>query len=459
MNFDTGWVEPPTYKKGLDPLGVQQPCIATYAALLPGITNVTDRVAYFGFAPWLMWTYGRHNPESTIAEFVRALRRAEVLLTLIGVRHGVTTSDGFPDRHDGAMVGVSTLKDVVLNANTRTVIRPSTYATLDNVDARYFKNKRGGIGQYYLGVLRDEYHLLDEHKNGMIDFTLERGKALAEQVDKGVPGERFLRCLEADRVSVSDLDSLSAFCPCQLKTTGRSDERSALVDAVLARQPDLSENPEDRRRSIALLLKFLHAADGCKSAWGQEDDFLIACYTRGLPNGKRWSLSAKDAEVADLWAFYLRGELLSLAMQRLFREALLLIERKSPSLPTVEAAGQWCANSEPFSRIGGVKTFNEAIARVRASLPKLNEAESEYHEMSMWDAIVDDSKGAFPSIDAAVRLVLALVIRAEVQPRTIESVVGVDQIQLSHYPINLDSVTDALARIGLVCRSRLGFPT
>jgi hypothetical protein len=62
--------------------------------------------------------------------------------------------------------------------------------------------------------------------------------------------------------------------------------------------------------------------------------------------------------------------------------------------------------------------------------------------MSMWDAIVDDSDGVSLSIAAAVRLILTLVIRSKDQPRTIESVVGVDRIQLTHYPINLDSVIE-----------------
>jgi hypothetical protein len=52
-----GWVQPPKYKKGLDPLGVQQPCIAIYSELLPGITNVTDRITYFSFGPWFAWAF------------------------------------------------------------------------------------------------------------------------------------------------------------------------------------------------------------------------------------------------------------------------------------------------------------------------------------------------------------------------------------------------------------------
>src|SRR5690606_37016012 len=130
------------------------------------------------------------------------------------------------------------LRNVVAQAGARRSIRLSEYATLDDVEERYFKNRRGGLGQYYLGVLRDEYQLLGEHKNRMIDFTVERGKPMAEAVATGVNSDKFFRCLEADRVSIDDLDSLSHFCPCQLRTKKRHAERELLLDAVLGRRPE-----------------------------------------------------------------------------------------------------------------------------------------------------------------------------------------------------------------------------
>ena len=69
---------------------------------------------------------------------------------------------------------------------------------MDDVDVRNFKNRRGGLGQYYLGVLRDEYQPLGEHKNRVIDFTIERGKPMAEAVAAGVNSDKFFRCLEHD---------------------------------------------------------------------------------------------------------------------------------------------------------------------------------------------------------------------------------------------------------------------
>ena len=451
MVYVAGWVQPPKYKKGLDPLGVQQPCIAVYATLLPGITNVTDRIAYYGFGPWFTWSYAQRHHEAKVSEFIEMLRRAEVLLTLIGVRHALVASDDFPDQHDGALVGVNTLRNVVSQAGARKAIRLSEYATLDDVDVRYFKNRRGGLGQYYLGVLRDEYQLLGEHKNRVIDFTIERGKPMAEAVAVGVNSDKFFRCLEADSVSIGDLDSLSGFCPCQLRTKKRQAERELLLDAVLGRRPELSANPEARRRSIELIVDFLKAADGCESQYAAEDEFLVACYARVLPNGKRWTLTGPQSSTADLWVFYLRGELLSLAMQRLFREALLAIEKHSPELPTIETAGQWCASTQPFVDIvrAKPKTYDEVFAGVRSGLPNLHNVLDKHHEISLWEQVVDSSRQPQSAIDAAIRLILILVARTDANSHTIERSLGNNRIRLEHYPINIDSV---------VVRSRTRWP-
>ena len=97
---------------------------------------------------------------------------------------------------------------------------------------------------------RDEYKLLGDHKNGVIDFTIERGQPLAEAVARGVDSDQFFRTLEADRVSMEELDRLSCFCSCQLRTQRRQSERALLLSTVLGLQPDLSENAEARRRTL-----------------------------------------------------------------------------------------------------------------------------------------------------------------------------------------------------------------
>jgi len=54
--------ERPTEKIGLDNLGTQQPCIAIYSRLLPGVTNVTDRASYSDFYPWFLRAFEQRFP-------------------------------------------------------------------------------------------------------------------------------------------------------------------------------------------------------------------------------------------------------------------------------------------------------------------------------------------------------------------------------------------------------------
>src|SRR3954470_11974257 len=102
---DVGWVVPAMPIRGLDHLGVQGPCIALYAQLLPGITNVTDRARYYSFYPWLIWSYEKRSHEGEgFDTFIDASRRADCLFTLIAERHARVMADD-PARHGPAMVG------------------------------------------------------------------------------------------------------------------------------------------------------------------------------------------------------------------------------------------------------------------------------------------------------------------------------------------------------------------
>ena len=87
-----------------------------------------------GFVGALLKRY----PQAKPAEFIEMLRRAEVLLALIGTRHALTTSDGVPDQHDGALVGINTLRSAVSQAGAKKYIRLSPYATLDEVATALF---------------------------------------------------------------------------------------------------------------------------------------------------------------------------------------------------------------------------------------------------------------------------------------------------------------------------------
>jgi hypothetical protein len=440
VTVSVGWVQPPKYKKGLDPLGVQQPCIAIYTELLPGITNVTDRVAYFSFGPWIAWAFSNRYPAGTAAQFTEILRRAEVLLTLVGARHGLTTEPDHFDEHGGSLVGVLTLRKVVEGAPDSRALKLSDYALLEDSEFRYFKNRRGGLGQYYLGSLRDEYHLLDDRRGGLIDFTIERGGTLAEAFNAGIDQELFFTCLEHDRVTMKGLDKLSKFCPCQLRSKQRTAERSLLGATILGELPELSEHPRQRRSSLAVLADFLNSAAGCEATYDQVDEFLTSCYALVLPDGRHWSPQPALLPTVKHWGFYVRNELLSIAMQRLFREALSAIGRDDPRSWTVETTAAWCTAVEPF--MGALaklnfETFGDLVSDAKANLPARWDVSNARHEIALWDEVM--SKSGTEGVVAAIQLLATLIARPGSLPDSFQGATGSSLFRLDHYPINVQS--------------------
>src|SRR5690348_18237342 len=48
--------------EGLDHLGIEVVSANIYGALLPGLTNVTDRARYYSFYPWVLHRYAQSSP-------------------------------------------------------------------------------------------------------------------------------------------------------------------------------------------------------------------------------------------------------------------------------------------------------------------------------------------------------------------------------------------------------------
>ena len=72
-----------TIKTGLDPLGMQNSSVALYQEMLPGISNVTLRMRYYGLYAWLASRYARDVRDRKLETWKWHVRRAELLYALI----------------------------------------------------------------------------------------------------------------------------------------------------------------------------------------------------------------------------------------------------------------------------------------------------------------------------------------------------------------------------------------
>src|SRR5208337_3730181 len=94
------------------------------------------------------------------AAFRAMLRLADCLMTLVAERHAITKEEDI-GRHSAACPGRLTLGPVAHQLLDGGHVELARYADRsDDNPTRYFKNSLGGLGQYYLGPLRDEYAVL-----------------------------------------------------------------------------------------------------------------------------------------------------------------------------------------------------------------------------------------------------------------------------------------------------------
>jgi hypothetical protein len=439
--LSTGWVKPARQTKGLDPLGSQAPGIRLYSQLLPGITNVTDRARYYTFYPWLIWAL--HEDGCTAGdEFIELFRRGDCLFSLIAHRHLHTTGDE-SDEHSAALIGSNNLRSSLER------LKDGQAANLKEVAAReggglYFKNRLGGLGQYYLGPLRDAGILNGGGSRG-VQCDEDLGVSFAQAMDGVVDRSLFVRTMKKDTVRGEDLDKLSAFCPCHLASS--TEEQTLLVD-FLANRGILEDSEQvDRRLSIRLVLQLADALASKKLAI-DELSFRGVAYSGALSDGSTLDLPDMVEAQREKWGVYEGGDLLSVACLGLFWSMLNLYEVGRTEIQSSAGIGYWFSHQTEISGVldeiaPGSTRVIDATQEVATQLPDLWAWREPDHELGMADSIVALSHGE-PSTEACAQvlrcsttLILGLMARGPIGP-VLSGLFPPGYT--SQYPVNLASM-------------------
>lgn len=409
MKLESGWVEPASRGQGMDHLAIQAPCITLYGELLPGITNVTDRARYYTFYPWFLKSYERLEPNIPLQI---ALRRAECLFALVAERHATTTGEP-QELHGARMVGRNRLVPALAALGDGGAVDLALYASYrEETPDAYFKNKMGGLGQYYLGPLRDLGVLDGDARKGP-KYTIERGGALADAMDAGVEAATFFSVLERGRVRLKELDAIHPFCPCGLR--GNVLEREALIDVLFDRSNEYGVQGASRRRSLALLLDFF-SRKGRPDDVDDLDAFRAALYARSVDGVTPWSVPGKLRDALAGWNVYATNDLLSAAVRGVFWAALRQTEANGIA-SSAEEIGGWIreAAARALGKRAG-ETFGFAVAAAGGRLPALHAWRDGAHEVEQgWRllrAASEDEEGAVDRVvGGAMDALVALAAR------------------------------------------------
>jgi hypothetical protein len=186
-------------KNGLDPLGMQTGSVNIYQHLLPGISNVTLRVRYYGLYAWLARTYAKEIGDTNPKSWQRFVRRAEALYALVA-------------QHKGNETGVAGVDwaSRVLEQSNGTAIDFATAAEPGSADY-YLKQAWGAYGAAYASQLY-EIGIFAEAKGHAIPVPGEKiGDRVADAFAEGLSGlaAPYLAAIRDGTVSRVELEGTS----------------------------------------------------------------------------------------------------------------------------------------------------------------------------------------------------------------------------------------------------------
>jgi hypothetical protein len=436
-SVQTDWVSPAKAITGRDHLAVQAVSEHLYTGLLPGLTNVTDRARCYGFYPWFVWAFDKRSKKKNVEELIRVFRKAECLHTLIGIVHELGEGDEWT--HGGGLVGRDTLVAVGNQIVAGATVRLSKYSKLEPADEdRYFKHRLGGLGQYYLGPLKD-LEVLDGNAQEGLKYTAEWGAELATTYNERVDAEAFFDAVNNDRVDAKTIRSLTAFCPCHLRK--HKAERDVLVKLLFGKGEGhlKSEADDERRRTLTLLLHHAAALQDIKDHYPDPDEFLNSCYRGVLPDSNIWPVPAALAESRTGWGIYKRHELLAIAVQGLFWAGLTALLDEGGHVQDGPAYAKWFAQRFRGSLGSAFATtsFTELLEARRRMLPSHSDWQSTEHEVNLADTLLLAQKGSDVERVVALSLkVLVSLLARGIDPAPYGSLVVADRF-FETYEINL----------------------
>ncbi|MDD4617054.1 MAG: hypothetical protein PHW76_08100 [Alphaproteobacteria bacterium] len=295
-------------KSGLDPLGMQNSSINLYQHLLPGISNVTLRIRYYGLYAWLAAVHAKDGSRSPdIKNWQRLVRRAEALYALVAVHN-----------NDGAGVSGSRWARRHLDASGNQ-ISFSEHADPGSA-VPYLRQAWGAYGAAYGSQLFEIGVLTNAAEHDVPVPSQEVGDALAEAFENSSGtkiSDRYYEVLRRGLVTRRELDELEPVLPSKI---GRNSTERQVYETLLFSRGDLQRREDHSRRDTLMLM--LHAANHLGEA-PEIDAIRWLLYAASSADGRPLLLSDERLNQQRVrWWVYQANDLLHLSYETLLKFVL-----------------------------------------------------------------------------------------------------------------------------------------
>ncbi|MGE5458744.1 MAG: hypothetical protein ACM3RX_10355 [Methanococcaceae archaeon] len=299
---------------GRDPLGIQNSSITLYASLLPGMTNLTLRLRYYGLYCWLLKEYDKLQldfEKKTLQNQYNFIRRSELTIAFLMFAKDpdITSIVGrdFAEKKiqefiEKGFFNISEGADKLKSTKKGTV---------------YWDYTSGALGQYYAGSLI-ALELIET--NNKFFLLREKGIRLAHVFENNInrqARQTFLEVLRTGTLNQRDLVLLDDFAINNIPHDSSEWEfyKSLLLenDGQKIRTSD-NRVPTNRKETINLFLKNI-SESGIE--WFPEQQF------------QKVHIGALKTDTSFGWYYYYINEAIHYCIETLFWGMLIQLEGKS----------------------------------------------------------------------------------------------------------------------------------
>ena len=310
------WVTNANFVRGRDPLGMQNSSISVYSKLLPGMTNLTLRLRYYGMYLWLLDEY--HNLPKDHELHINAegqynfIRRAELLLAYLMVNQYENEQSII-----GSDYAIRYKNDLIENGYYD-IVSGADRINKDTERGVYWAYKSGALGQYYAGSLIS-LGLIYTRADRFFR-TDDKGKDLANAYKSTINNETaklFLKRILEGKLYDEDLIALDNITLNQnYSNTLEGDFYKQMLFAAdgFKNKTIKGEIPSQRKKSIQLFLNLIDKSID-NNSW---KDFPRTIYQSYL---KKINTDTTDAELG--WYYYYLNELVHYTLETVFWAMLM----------------------------------------------------------------------------------------------------------------------------------------
>lgn len=383
-------------KNGLDPLGMQNSSVSLYQTFLPGISNVTLRIRYYGLYAWLAQRYAKEVGNTDPTNWKRYVRRTEALYALTASYHG---GESGVAGTDWATETLARHADEVIDFAQAAEPGSETY---------YLKQAWGAFGAAYRSQLFEIgiFDGSDSHEIPLPSKPLGEGLAQAFEESLGPAADLYFRLIERGTVTISELDQLATVLPSKIATD--SAEQVYYEGILLTRANAPTAGALSRKLSIQLVLKITDLL-------GREprpDEIRWVLYAGCDQDGTPLNLDDPKLEAQrSLWWVYHANDVCHIAHEALLKFTLDTLGEYPAGLSLARLIGH-CADSILAEFDAEPASWTAFLASTQPS-PNAFDSKDQNSEVSLTNEIVragrDDARICTPETAAkAVRLLAIL---------------------------------------------------